>query len=146
MKNKIEWINPEPGVEMAALRELEATLDVSFPKDYIECALENHGGRPSLDCLDFGGEEERLFGALLPITGGESRTILEEVEDSQGYIPDRVVPFACDPFGNLFCFDYRQSETPQVVFWNHEEAHAGPEACITKVARSFTELLEMLYQ
>ena len=38
-------------------------------------------------------------------------------------LPNRVVPFAFDPAGNLICFDYKDHEDiPIVVFWEHENA------------------------
>ena len=55
----------------------------------------------------------------------------------------KVYPFARDPFGNLLCFDYRNStESPTVVFWDHEEENI--KEAIYPVCSTFTELLASL--
>jgi len=142
----IEWRYSQPAVDYATIRELESILNVKFPDDYIECAKQNHGGRPSFECLDFGDEKEKIFGGLLALTEGEEADILSETKDSQGYIPEKVIPFGDDPFGNFYCFDYRKGRIPTVVYWNHELAGISEQRCISYVADSFSAFLKLLYK
>ncbi|WP_338390700.1 SMI1/KNR4 family protein [Bacillus atrophaeus] len=60
---------------------------------------------------------------------------------------DKIIPFATDAGGNLFCFDYRMSsQEPVIVFWDHEIAYEDKESSISYVCDSFTELINKLYE
>ncbi|MDL5142231.1 T7SS effector LXG polymorphic toxin [Bacillus atrophaeus] len=70
---------------------------------------------------------------------------LEDYQD--GRILPGIVPFACDPFGNEICFDYRlNKENPSVVFWDHEIAYEDPDKALSHICDSFTELVNKLYE
>jgi len=56
-------------------------------------------------------------------------------------LSDRIVPFAEDGGGNYLCFDYRQSDVPQIVFYFHE---LSGEDGIMKVCDTFEEFLDRL--
>ncbi|MFD1425200.1 SMI1/KNR4 family protein [Laceyella tengchongensis] len=61
---------------------------------------------------------------------------------TQGSI--ELVPFADDPAGNFICFDYRTlvAGEPIVVFFYHKRDKDN----IKKIADSFSQFLEMLYE
>ena len=139
----ISWKWPEPPADISTISALEDLWGVHLPKDYVECATANHGGRPSLKCFDFDGRKEAVFNRLLPLTGGPIRvdTIWDAIKDR---LPDRVFPFASDPFGNYLCFDFRE-RNPSVVVWDHEVASTDPHQAIQRICNSFSELLDKLY-
>ncbi|MCY8426886.1 SMI1/KNR4 family protein [Bacillus vallismortis] len=58
-----------------------------------------------------------------------------------------IVPFACDPFGNEICFDYRQNkDNPSGVFWDHEIAYKYSDGALSHICDSFTELVDKFYE
>lgn len=141
------WALPPAGREDVAA--LERELGVRLPEDYVAVALRHHGGRPTRHLLDFGGEREKVFLSLHGLRAdpdNPGRSVLESHRNLRQYGGDeRIVPFADDPAGNLYCFDYRGGEPPSIVYWDHELAAEDPESALTAVAGSFTELLDRLY-
>lgn len=162
---KIIWRLSDGEVDDLTIREVENKLGVYFPDDYKECVKINNGARPTPYCFLVNGVE-RIFGALLRIINPDDGhfELLETYRDIKDRLPEGVIPFAEDPFGNFICFDYKDhKKNPIVVFWYHEGAwpieELMEEEGLTKeeaekvvreeniryVASSFTELLEMLY-
>lgn len=152
MRN-LEWRWALPPADRKDVAALEAALGVELPEDYVGCALLHHGGRPSRNRLDFGGEEEKVFQSLLALRGIEEspgETVLGTYRNLRQFGTDtRIVPFAGDPGGNLYAFDYRRGAPPSIVYWDHElaamEASGEPELALEPVAGSFSELLGQLY-
>jgi cell wall assembly regulator SMI1 len=146
------WALPPAGREDVAA--LENALGVKLPEDYVTCALRHHGGRPTRNRLDFGGEQDKVFQSLLAlrsVEGDPGGTVLGAHQNLRQLVEDaRIVPFADDPAGNLYVFDYRRGERPSILYWDHEQAAkddpSEPEFSLTPVAGSFTELLDKLYE
>ncbi len=53
-----------------------------------------------------------------------------------------IIPFAVLFAGDLLCLDYRESETPSVCVWFHEESEEW-NPVTEKVADSFSEFMDM---
>ncbi|WP_458117969.1 SMI1/KNR4 family protein [Bacillus sp. PK6-026] len=128
------------------IHSLEATLNIKFPLDYKEYIKEFNGCSPvDKRVVVIAGFRESINN-LLSI-GDPERPIdlYKTVNNVKDRLVDNIIPFATDAGGNLFCFDYRNSETsPTVVFWDHEEAFENPEAAVTYVCDNFTELINSL--
>ncbi|WP_356724712.1 SMI1/KNR4 family protein [Paenibacillus sp. JJ-223] len=70
--------------------------------------------------------------------------IMKHKEYSKEELPERIVPFGRDPFGNFLCFDYRSmQENPTIVFYDHESEVEDEK--IIYVCDTFTQLLSELY-
>ena len=97
-------------------------IGVKFPSDYIEVAMNYNGAHVSPELFQVEGKE-KVFGTLLTYDNGDDEHLLEVFNDFKDTLPQKVVPFAFDPAGNLLCFDYKDDENnPIVVFWEHENA------------------------
>ncbi|MCY9419390.1 SMI1/KNR4 family protein, partial [Bacillus inaquosorum] len=73
--------------------------------------------------------------------------LLSTIDNVKDRLVDKIIPFATDAGGNLFCFDYRMSsQEPVIVFWDHEIAYEDKESSISYVCDSFTELINKLYE
>lgn len=146
MNGNIEWMFSYKSVSEDEIVAIEASLNIRFPEDYIECAKINHGGNPNRQLYNFKGHQEAVFNSLLSLTPNENNYILDVYNDIKDRLAGGVYPFADDPFGNFICFDYRKSEdnTPTVVFWDHELAHKNPEKALFPICKTFTELLYRL--
>jgi cell wall assembly regulator SMI1 len=143
----MEWEYKKP-IDEKRIREVEMELGVHFPKSFFDCVLKNNAGRPKTKLLfDLGNEKEKVFGNLFNFNEDEDHfSILEahEVLIGEHEAPIELVPFADDPAGNFICFDYRTlvAGEPIVVFFYHER----DEDNIKKIADSFSQFLEMLYE
>ncbi len=142
----MNWTGSLQPVSKQEVEAIEWVLGVKLPDDYLECAMVNHGGRPSLKCLDFAKRKDNVFQSLLPLTEQSKRMgVVQMISSVTDRLPGQVIPFGNDPGGNLYCFDYRRSPSPRVVYWDHELAVGNPPEAIVPVAESFTELLGMLH-
>jgi hypothetical protein len=148
MSTKIEWENQQPPANSTDVKKVEEILGVKLPADYVKCAMRNHGGQPTPDCLIVDGDE-RVFNSLFALSNPEGEddveTLLEAYELVRDRLPDKVIPFGDDPAGNLFCFDYRRGSAPTIAFWDHEVAAEAPDKSLTYIEENFTKFINMLY-
>ena len=128
------------------ISDFENQLGVELPDDFKEIIKNQDGGTPELPALDFCGMSEKVFSGLIPLLefNDYSESIIETINSYETPFPEGIIPFAQDPFGNLYCFDYRNKSTPIIVYWNHEEG-MNNENQFCFVADNFTKLLSMLY-
>ena len=141
----IQW---EDGREISRsqISEFENELGIELPSDFKEVIKNQDGGTPELPALDFCGMSEKVFSGLIPLleSNDYSESIIDTIESYEERFPEGIIPFGQDPFGNLYCFDYRNKTTPILVYWDHEEEMDNEnQFCV--VASNFTELLNMLY-
>ena len=86
-----------------------------------------------------GEKREAVLERLLPLGVGVRGGVVTfaDILREQGH--PHLLPFASDPFGNLFCFRYEGAAVSDVVFWDHETAGTMP------VCKTFSELLKALH-
>lgn len=144
--NNVKWILAKSQLSREDVSKAEEALCISFPADYVDCVLLKNGGQPVPDTFDFGGKQEAVFNSLIDLNIRENRNVLEVHNRLKERLPDNVIPFADDPFGNYLCFDYRAGSEPSIVFWDHEESRGSGSSEVRFVSNSFSELLDMLYE
>jgi cell wall assembly regulator SMI1 len=134
-------LKPAPRLSNERLADIQARLGVRLPEDYLEVVRVHQGGSPEGGSVILPDGTGTPFNMLLHFEEQpEGLDVLGIVEWSE-FLPDKVIPFAVDPGGNYFCFDYRASDTnPPVVFLAHDDPDTQPE----RVAGSFTELIDSL--
>lgn len=146
-----EWRWGKPPISRQQVEDVAAGWGVPFPEDYILFAQDHHGARPKFKTIDIPSRKGAVFQSLLefresPRQDGDAMSILEMFDAVADRLPANVFPFGKDPFGNLYCFDYRESESiPKCVFWDHERASANPEKAIWPVCDNFSQLIAMLH-
>ncbi|MBW9154791.1 SMI1/KNR4 family protein [Clostridium estertheticum] len=145
MSNNVSWICENDSVEIIAISKGGDMFGIEFPRDYVECIMKNDGGYPRPNRFNLNGNEE-VFNNLLSFDEEDSSNIMEAYNDVKDRLIRKVIPFAEDPFGNLICFDYRDSEQPIIVFWEHEKAFNDKESAMSYLCDSFTDLLSMLHE
>jgi SMI1-KNR4 cell-wall len=62
--SNIKWESWDEPVSLEEIKKVETTFSVKFPKEYIEIAMEYHGGHVSPHLFQVEGKE-RVFGTLL---------------------------------------------------------------------------------
>jgi hypothetical protein len=147
MKKPIKWLFTKNKSNQQEIIKIEKLFNIKFPKDYIDCAVQNHSGAPSPDVYDFKNHKEAVFEWLLSLDTESTSYIVNDYNMIKDRLAVNIYPFASDPFGNYICFDYRvgKDKPPKIVFWDHEIASGDPEKAISYICDSFTELLEKLY-
>ena len=175
MEKKVLW-NWDKELSNEKIIELEKLWNIKLPKEYVEIIKEHdvasvrmeldgdlyihcgidipkwHGGRAGVRLLDYKG-----YGGI------ETWSIVWSHEAFKECLPEpeKIFPFADDGGGNIFFFDYRNSDTePSIVFLDHEESIIEDELdedeleertvaewqdlTLYKVADSFSEFLDKI--
>lgn len=146
MTNEITWSDTNKALSDDEITQVEEKLGINFPKDYLEVVMKNDGGFPDPNVF-FMNSNEESFNNLINLKVDAEYNIFKTMDMVKDRLVDGIVPFGDDPGGNLICFDYRSSDEPTVVFWDHEIAGGGDlEKAITFVCNSFTDLLDMLHE
>lgn len=130
------------------IEEVEEKLKIKFPTDYKEFIKDHNGCSPIDKKVVLFQDSRESINNLLSI-GDPTRPIdlLSTIDNVKDLLVDKIIPFATDAGGNLFCFDYRMSaQEPVIVFWDHEIAYEDKESSISYVCDSFTELINKLYE
>lgn len=148
MIEDIHWVSTHGKVQKEIIEHIEKRLGIPFPEDYKECARINHGGTPVPDTFDLEEYGEGVVNRLLSFNEDSPIYILNTWESLKTVHkqPKEIIPFANDPFGNIYCFDYRESESnPVIVFYDHE-TDPDDDMALTYVCDTFTELIESLHE
>ena len=145
MNSKLRWICENDDVELPIILNVEMIFEVKFPKDFVKVMMKNDGAYPKPNRFNLNGNEE-IFNNLLSFSEEDSSNMIDTYNDVKDRLVEKVIPFAEDPFGNLICFDYRTSNQPTIVFWEHEKAFNDKESAMSYLCESFTDLLLMLYE
>jgi hypothetical protein len=136
---KIEWKYVGPDINDQTVVDVESVLSVKLPADYLACLRKKNGGRPIPNAVNVSGRVDVVFENLLRLDIQAPHGVIKVWNVLRARTKEGVIPFASDPFGNLFCFEYLDRKSCSVVFWNHEDGLS------TFVSNSFSELLEMLH-
>lgn len=153
MSKKIEWVRTKSAPDQDEISRIEEYFGVRFPQEYLNCAKTNNGGHPSPDCFGFGMEQNSISYLHL-LSHDDDYGIVKSYEAAKGIMPDGIVPFADDPFGNMICFDYRESKSnPKIVFWDYEKACIELEKtdgdytkALKYICESFSDFIDMLHE
>ncbi len=140
----IKWICPVPLRVPGALSRIEAALAVTLPTALKNLIVENNAASPDPQEISLPKGPRVVFERLLSANSDDKENILEMAAMLGKRLPPLTVPFASDPYGNMFCLQYDSNDdpNPRVVFWDHEESLSGK--ALTAIAVTFDRFLEML--
>lgn len=114
---------------------VEARLNISLPKSYINQVLKTNGAHPDKNIFDTKSRKDCVFESLINWDRSRKANIYFWLDNIK---MENILPFGKDPFGNLICFDFSSNRNPKVVFWDHENDQ------ITFIADSFDSFLQGL--
>ena len=134
------------------LEEFERHLGTPLPKDYRDFLAETNGGRPEPSAFMFqqyGRPQKSLVDWFFTLDATEEQYhVLRENETLSGRIPARLLPIACDPFGNIVLLDLGAKSVGAVYFWDHENENMEGEPYwdnVSYIAASFTAFISSLH-
>ncbi|WEA45441.1 SMI1/KNR4 family protein [Priestia aryabhattai] len=142
---EVKWILTKKLEKTEELNRFEQTYSIKFPVQFKEIVLENNAGRPRPNVFDSSERTELVAKALLSFDSSHPDNIWDTYQHVKGRLPNDIVPFMSDQFGNYVCFDYQYSKKPAVVFWDHELSQFNPNKSVGEVADDFEEFLNCLY-
>lgn len=143
--SEVEW---DEGREISQdeIKYFENRLGICLPDDFKKIIAVYDGGNPSPNVIDFSGMVEKVFTGLIPLLkeNDYNQPILEIIKMYSDRLPEGIVPIGDDPFGNMYCYDFRANSKPVIVYWNHELDMDDPKQFVF-VANSFSELMDSFY-
>ena len=120
----MEWTFIDQLKSEELIAEYEEKVGYHFSKDFTECVKQNNGAYPEKHVfLSWRGKQKRkrVFNYLFSFNKDDASTIWHhnnwrgDMSDwykfSNGEV-ENYIAFACDPFGNLICFDKRNIMSP----------------------------------
>lgn len=113
----IMWTGSRGDISQEQITNFEKLNNVKFPSDYIDIVLEFNGGFANPNLIEIENKREVVFESLINWDPNKKANIYfwHEILGN-----GKVVPFGKDPFGNVICFDFSQSNEPSIMFWDHE--------------------------
>lgn len=111
--------SPPAGVA-AAIAAAERALGVRFPPAFLGVATTYPQAEPDPAGVLLPGGSSTAVAHLLHFEDTSSgANIVNRIFPVEGVLEARVIPFAEDVGGDLFCFDYRETPaTPPVAYWS----------------------------
>ena len=120
------------------IKVVETELKIKFPQDFVTNIKKYDGGYPKPNKITVEGQEE-VLNNLVSFLEEDTSFILDIISDIENFRDSNLVPIAEDPFGNLFCYSFRENAY-EIVFWSHEESY------VKYVCNNFEELIAMLHE
>ncbi|TDW16245.1 SUKH superfamily protein [Breznakia blatticola] len=146
---------PSPSKEQ--IIKTERFYRISLPEDYVEFIKNYNGAIPKKNAFTIDGREY-LVERFLCILGNLKNDyeegwadigviitqIFDRLTDSPDELGMKIIPIAALFAGDFVCLDFRvNKKDPNVCIWYHETSDEfKPDT--KKVARNFTDFLEML--
>ncbi|GEK31853.1 SMI1/KNR4 family protein [Kurthia zopfii] len=137
----MNWVLVKPLKKLELINEFEQKNNITFPKSFVEVVQKYNLGRPRPNVFDTNKSKERIAKCLLSFDTENKENIWDMYSYLKKQLPEDVIPFMVDQFGNFICFyfDALTSEV-SVVFWDVENQQ------IEKVADSFEIFISNLYE
>lgn len=99
------------------IADAEEKIGRKFPRRYRDLVRENDGASPSRSTVVLWSQ--RTFNNLYTLVPNDfSPDLLRMYGLLKNRMPDDVIPFGHESMGDAFCFDYRHSAEPAVVYWD----------------------------
>jgi hypothetical protein len=138
------------GASEEEIRALERWLGAVLPVDYRTFLAEVNGGRPKQRAFEgpTGDGSVVHFFFTLDADGSHYR-LYKETKAYAARIPEKLLPIACDPFGNLVLLDLGAKSVGAVYFWEHEQENMDGDPYwdnISFISPSFTAFVEGLQE
>lgn len=135
----MEWKFKKNGLDNSEINLIEHELSVKLPIDFVNLIRQYNGARPSLISFDLENEKEKVFDSLIDFSPNGNNNVIEVYKSFKKNSLKKNIPFGEDGFGNYICFQYQNSENPNIIFFNHETNE------VKLIADSFKEFIDMLY-
>jgi SMI1-KNR4 cell-wall len=108
----MRFLNPEPGVSLLEVAEIEAILGIEFPPAVRSLYVSTNGGEPEPYVLE-NSNVDTVVAEFLPLKSDRKGTAVSSygrLVIGQGLVPRHLFPFAIDGGGDYFFVDCSTSE------------------------------------
>lgn len=140
---KIISKNDQSDISSEKLAEFESKHSIRLPEDYKEFLLTHNGGKPDPSCFNIKNDtsDVRIFYGL---NNDGQYSVEVALKLYKNRLSRDIIPIGSDSFGNQICLGVMGESQNKIYFWNHE--FEGTSKALTKVANSFSEFVDSLYE
>lgn len=133
---ELELNNKSESITAKDIADVERKYKFVFPQEIKSFLLANNGGQPN-KTIYTQNSQDYVVDFFLPIKSKEFEdlTFSTTMTDLSDIIPNTVMPFAMDPFGNYFVFDKAEGK---IYFLEMEEV------TLTLLANDFDSFISAL--
>jgi hypothetical protein len=134
-----------PAASADELREVESRFGFTFPAEMHDFFCRINGGVPKRPRFR-SGKHEYVLNEFFPIKHGGPGLNLEdnlEAVRRSGVFPTHLIPFACDPGGDFFCFSSRP-EDEGGIFLYRNDYFDDPQKAVRRIFINFEQLIAAL--
>lgn len=143
----INLINASSSLSEPDLQDVQDRFGFTFPADFRELYLASNGGQPVKNRY----RDEKgtcILHQFLPIKHAQPRLgsleiSIQRTKIEQLLLPEHLIPFAIDPFGNYYCFSTREVDFG-AIFYVQMEGGSVSEENADFIAPSLNSLLAAL--
>ncbi len=138
------------------IENIENITGLNFPDEYKRHLLQFNGGKCSPNIFEFyenGEKTESVVNYFLAINGNhyyDIESCVKTFKIDTKRMPDRMLPIAEDPLGNLICISCSGDDIGYIYFWDHElevdyiESDDSVQSNMYLISNSFDEFIRGL--
>ena len=145
-KLRVDTSNRYGHLKEPMLIEFEEKLGARLPEDFREYLLKYNGGLPEPNNFNIHNDCSSIHHMFGIHDGPEYTSLKWNVEINTTAIPNLLMPFADDPFGNILCIGVKGDVKGEIFFWDHEVCEDGNWSDIVKISDSFTLFINSLFE
>ncbi|MFF2089426.1 SMI1/KNR4 family protein [Paenibacillus sp. NPDC058174] len=101
-------------ITVSMINEVEHTLDVKFPEDFVKIIIEHNGAGPNPAVFNV-KSTSKIFGYLYSFHAADSNFILEVHQAIKCMLPEKVIAIANTAGGDFICYDFSETD-PALVY------------------------------
>lgn len=132
----MEWKLAELPVSDKEIEQTEKTTGLVFPQPLKELFKRANGAITNKNIFVTPDKDELVLNNILNLNKNSAYPFAKAYNDVKDRLPKNFVPFAIDPFGNLFCM----GKDDGIFFWRHD----NPEHQVVLLAPNLTTFFSEL--
>lgn len=141
MKSMITWKWTDLPVTEDDIKEAQIFLGMKMP-----CSLKNlfktaNGGKPSRTMIIQEDQEDLIFDSLLNVKKGTDESLYILYPLVRNLLPETLIPFGLDPFGNIFCIHSSDQNDDEIFLFLHDADINKNMIYISRSLKNFINLL-----
>lgn len=165
--SNLRW-DTDKKFDVRLLQDFEFKLGVKFPKEYINIVTEHDSSQPEVlvdgnwktGLVDIEYEYKKKDTFMWYSYIGDFK-ITDAYTITRRVVPRGLIPFADNGAGNVYYFDFRDSDNPSIKYQEHEEVvdennvtedeleeanlEYWQDKTLFHVANNFVEFIQMIY-
>ena len=131
----MNWLAGQKDCTVNDIKNIEDSLSIKLPRDFVTIVLSYDGAYPEKNMYDLSNEKEKMVQCLLSCKNVNNSILAIAKRINK----KNIVPFMKDPFGNYICFQFKNVQDYDIVFWDHDTE------VTYKITDSFENFIKMLY-